>query len=248
MTSSSASLCIVLRSNADARLALLRLTWLVGREGDLAPPALVAGLAGRAMAAFPLTDALWLKLFTMLLTEPPPLGRGPLAAMRGPRVLGLMPPVLLVTDECLESDAFVGETLRDDAEPVFGDVGRLAPLRPSALGDVAGGEAGSGGGSLKAGRGSSGEPERAGGVICGSGKLGASGDSGSGEGSLNMGRGGKSSCSGGGSLNDGGTSAGGLVIGVCAGGSGERDARGGGGGIFEKSTDCSGGGGGGIFE
>lgn len=248
MTSSSASLCIVLRSNADARLALLRLTWLVGREGDLAPLALVAGLAGRAMAALPLIDALVLKLFTMLLTEPPPPGRGTLAAMRGPRVLGLMPPVLLVTDECLESDAFVGETLRDDAESTFGEVGRLARLGLNALGDVAGGDAGSGGGSLNAGMGSSGEFERTGGVTWGSGKLGAFGDSGSGGGSLNMGRGGKSSCSGGGSLNTGGTSAGGREIGVCPCGSGERDARGGGGGIFEKSIDCSVGGGDGIFE
>jgi len=158
MTSSSASLCIVLRSNADARLALLRFTWLVGREGDLG--LLVAGLAGRARPAVLLTDALVLKLLTMLLTEPL-LARGPRAAMRGPRVLGLMPPALLVADECLESDAFVGETLRDDAEPTFGDVERLTGLGLGAPDDVAGGETGSGGGSLNAGMGRSGEFERA---------------------------------------------------------------------------------------
>ena len=243
MTSSSASLCIVLRSNADARLALLRFTWLLGRDGDLAP--LVAGLAGRAMLAVPLIEERLLKLLTMLLTEPPP-GRGPLAAMRGPRVPGLAPPVLLVTEECLESDAFVGETLREDTD--FGDVGRLAPVGLRPLVEVAGGDAGSGGGSLNAGMGSSGESERAGCATCGSGKRGASGDSGSGGGSLNMGRGGRSSSSGGGSLNTGGASAGALGIGACTRASDGRDASGGGGGIFEKSTECSVGGGGGIFE
>lgn len=122
----------------------------------------VPGLAGRAIPAVLLMDARLLKLLTMLLTEPPPLGRGPRAAMRGPRVLGLAPLVLLVTEECLESDAFVGETLRDAGEVTLGEAARLAPPGLGAFGDMAGGETGSGGGSLNDGIGSSGESGRAG--------------------------------------------------------------------------------------
>ena len=102
----------------DARPALLRLTWF-GREGDRGDA--LAGLLDLAAPKGPLTEVLLLKLFTMLLTEPP-LGRGPLAATRGPRLVE----VLLVTEEWRDSDAFVGDPLRD--EPDLGDVERLKPL------------------------------------------------------------------------------------------------------------------------
>lgn len=193
----------------EERLALLLFTWL-GREGDLADG--LPGLVGLAELKFPLIDVL-LKLLTMLLTEPPP-GRGPLAATRGPRVVD----VLLVTEEWRDSEAFAGDALRE--EPDLGDVERLKPLG-LCWEKAAGGEAGSGGGSLNDGRGSGGEAGGSGTDESGKFGTGSSGDSDrSGEGSLKFGRGGRSSSSGGGSLNVGGISAG-LATGACTRGSGE---------------------------
>ena len=67
--------------------------------------------------------------------------------------------VLLVTEECRESEAFAactGETLRgDDADG--GDVGLLAPTLD---GEAAPGDAGSGGGSANEGIGSGGDDGR----------------------------------------------------------------------------------------